>query len=89
MLKNYTLLFTSQVDPLYIISARTKQKERVMTDKEKKFRELKREFKKHYRRASKLKEGGKAWQREIDLAADYLQAGTKLKKEIEKEKYGG
>ena len=43
-------------------------------------RELKRTWKKHYRYAMKLKEGGKAWQREIDLAADYLQAATKLKK---------
>lgn len=32
-------------------------------------------FKKHYKMAMRLKEGGKAWEREINLAHRYLEIG--------------
>jgi len=38
--------------------------------------EYKRLFKKHYKAAMRLKEGGKAWEREITLAEHYLALGT-------------
>ena len=34
--------------------------------------EIQKAFKKHYKRAMKLKEGGSAWEREITLAKKYL-----------------
>lgn len=41
---------------------------------------IKKEFKKHWHYAMKLKEGGKAWEREMKLCDKYLKAGrAKLK----------
>ncbi len=40
-------------------------------------KEYVKEFKKHYKKAMRLKEGGKAWQREIDLAHHWLEIGKK------------
>jgi len=34
--------------------------------------EATKEFRKHYKKAMKLKEGGKAWEREINLSKKYL-----------------
>ena len=47
------------------------------------------EFKRHYKKAMKLKEGGKAWEREIDLANKYLEIGRRQYEEELKERYGG
>ena len=41
-------------------------------------KEAKRKFKKHYNYAMRLKEGGKAWEREITQARHYLLIGTRL-----------
>ncbi len=49
----------------------------------------KREFKKHYKRAMKLKEGGSAWEREIDQARRYLRIGKGLYENQLAERYGG
>lgn len=49
--------------------------------------EYKRLFKKHYKAAMKLKEGGKAWEREIGLAQHYLELGRKAYKANLKAKY--
>ena len=49
--------------------------------------EAKREFKKHYKKATKLKEGGKAWEREISLASKYMQIGRELYQEEVRAKY--
>lgn len=46
-------------------------------------------FKRHYKKAMKLKEGGKAWEREINLAKKYLEIGRRQYKEEMKERYGG
>lgn len=35
----------------------------------------KRQFKKHYKKAMKLKEGGAAWEREIKLSQKYFNIG--------------
>ena len=37
--------------------------------------EAKRQFKKHWKYAQKLKEGGKAWEREMALCESYLAIG--------------
>lgn len=47
----------------------------------------KREFKKHYRKAMHLKEGGTAWEREIALAEKYLEIAKKEYQENWKAKY--
>lgn len=52
-------------------------------------KEAKSQYKKHYRYAMRLKEGGKAWQREIDLARHYLLIGTHLYHEELGFKYNG
>ena len=46
-------------------------------------------FKRHYKKAMKLKEGGKAWEREINLAKKYLEIGRRQYEEEMKERYGG
>jgi len=51
--------------------------------------EVAKEFKRHYKKAMKLKEGGKAWEREINLANKYLEIGKKQYEEELKERYGG
>ena len=49
----------------------------------------KREFKRHYKKAMKLKEGGAAWEREMNLCERY-KAIVIAKSELElREKYGG
>lgn len=50
-------------------------------------KKAKQNFKKHYNRAMKLKEGGKAWEREITLAKRYLNIGTFLYQQEIKNKY--
>ena len=45
------------------------------------------QFKKHYRKAMRLKEGGKAWEREINLAKYYLAIGRKEYQEELKARY--
>ncbi len=52
-------------------------------------KEAKREFKKHNRRANKLKEGGKAWEREITLACKYKDIAMKLYQAQQRAKYNG
>ena len=42
------------------------------------FEKAKREFKMHYKKATKLKEGGKAWEREISQANRYKNIATTL-----------
>ena len=46
------------------------------------------EFKKHYRRAMQLKEGGAAWEREINLARKYLALGKAEYDRKLEERYG-
>lgn len=41
-------------------------------------RQAQRNFKKHYKKAMKLKEGGKAWEREINFAHRWLEIGKNL-----------
>lgn len=50
--------------------------------------DAKRMFKKHYKRAMKLKEGGKAWEREITKAKRYLDIGRIQYEQAQREKYG-
>lgn len=50
-------------------------------------KEAKKKFKTHYKKAMKLKEGGKAWEREINLAKRYLNIGITLYKIETKNKY--
>ena len=47
----------------------------------------KREFKRHYKKAMKLKEGGKAWEREITQAERYKNAAITLYQLKWKERY--
>lgn len=47
----------------------------------------KREFKKHHRKAMKLKEGGKAWDREITICETLLAKCKKLYQQKLKAKY--
>lgn len=51
--------------------------------------EAAKQFKKHYKKAMKLKEGGKAWEREIELARKYLEMGMAQYHQQLKERYGG
>ena len=50
--------------------------------------DYKREFKKHWRRAAKLKEGGTAWEREMAKCQEYMELGKKAYQENLKAKYG-
>ena len=52
-------------------------------------REVIRQFKKHYKAAMKLKEGGKAWEREISAANAWKEICTKKYNEEWAAKYGG
>lgn len=52
-----------------------------------KLREYQREFKRHYKRAMKLKEGGKAWEREMTLCEHYLKLGKAEYDRYWKERY--
>ena len=47
----------------------------------------KQQFKKHYKKALHLKEGGKAWEREITLACKYKELATKEYQEQWRKKY--
>lgn len=49
--------------------------------------EAARQFKRHYKKAMRLKEGGAAWQREIDLAHHYLEIGKAEYEERIKRRY--
>lgn len=50
-------------------------------------REAAKQFKKHYRRAAKLKEGGKAWEREITIAYRYKELAIKEYREELRKRY--
>lgn len=52
-----------------------------------KLRMATKEFKKHYKRAMRLKEGGAAWEREITLAERYKAIAKKEYEESWKVKY--
>lgn len=49
--------------------------------------EAKREFKKHYHKAMKLKEGGKAWEREMQLCDRYQTIAMAKYQAEQKAKY--
>lgn len=51
-------------------------------------KKVKAEFKKHYRYASNLKEGGDAWEREMAICEKLLKKGKELYKEQVRAKYG-
>ena len=51
--------------------------------------QAKREFKKHYRRAMKLKEGGKAWEREMQACDRYQAIAMAKYQEEQRLKYNG
>ena len=48
----------------------------------------KREFKRHYKKAMHLKEGGAAWEREMQFCDRYLKAGMALHEKELRERYG-
>ena len=50
-------------------------------------RESTKQFKRHYKKAMKLKEGGKAWEREIALARYWKDISKKEYDEEWKERY--
>jgi len=50
-------------------------------------KKAKQNFKKHYKKAMRLKEGGKAWEREIELAKRYLNIGKILYQQETENKY--
>lgn len=47
-----------------------------------------REYKRHYKKAMKLKEGGKAWNREMEWCELYLNLWKKLDSQETELKYG-
>lgn len=48
----------------------------------------KREFKRHYKKAMHLKEGGAAWEREMQFCERYLKAEMALHEKELRERYG-
>lgn len=48
---------------------------------------VKREFKKHHRYASHLKEGGKSWEREMEICEKLLAKGKTLYQQQIKQRY--
>ena len=53
-----------------------------MKENERKYQETRKEFKKHYRYAMRLKEGGKAWDREMTICERLLKVMKELNEEI-------
>lgn len=51
------------------------------------YEKAKKEFKRHYKRAMKLKEGGKVWEREINLANKWKEIGTRQYQEMLEARY--
>lgn len=52
-------------------------------------REYARLFKRHYKKAMRLKEGGAAWERGIEMAHQYLELGKVAYKQYLDYKYKG
>lgn len=51
-------------------------------------RQAARQFKKHWKYASSLKEGGAAWEREMAICEKYLKIGTAKHQQALRERYG-